>query len=575
MGALSIKTAAEKLDMCTTAIKDPLAMPTFGIRLSMIEKLIEDWGGRGMLEGLKTSYVVNQFIKPYTQKSGLSFCGKLLQSHDVTKQDAIHEANWFISHMWSNKFLETVDAIYAFFDSRQMTDRDSIVVWMDVFSHSQHDAVGSKPEEWWTNVFLSALKNCENVVFVMTDWDELAPLKRSWCIYEVYACVQTGSSFHVAMTQEASESFSEMMQTNPSRLHETLSGIQTERSLTHLDSDQSHIFHTLQTSLGSLQEMDRTLIVLFSHWAIAFLQRCVNLAEDPIDKATWLLSLGTLYQQIGCQDLAFPVLLESFDTFKSTSLPPSDPRLAQLNQLVDPTKAVETSFLLAVQANESHDYIESEKLFLQTLRFADKFPDVQGGGGDVDCVVESQKYLKELYKLQGRADLARQYDNKLRLLALYKRHGLVKGVTEDYEIQRAQLAATHHVNVGELDEAVTSYLELLEAQKHALGEFDESVVKSLKEVAELQAKTRRPLAAVKYTVEMYYRKGKGLMEVGEVDQAERMFLRAFDFDSSVEFGEGDVDYVIESVKGLVGLYKLQERPKMVKKYEDLLASALE
>ncbi|KAI9331741.1 hypothetical protein BDR26DRAFT_922011 [Obelidium mucronatum] len=561
-----------KLVNLLDSAKDPLSLPTLGIRLSILETLIEDWGGRGMLDELSTHSLVRQFIKPLTERSQLPFTAKLLQSHDALKIDSVHESNWFISHSHASRFLDTVDALYSFFDGRGLLDRHSIVIWMDVFSISQHVNSSTRPSDWWASVFMKSVKQIENVVLVVSDWEDELELKRSWCLFELYCCIQTGSSFYIAMGPEATDTFHNIVKSSPSDFHDLLSSLSIESSSALLESDKAVILQTIQTNI-TLREMDRQILVLVSHWILAHIEYYLKHEQDSLRRATYQLALGTLHHQMGTMELSIPYLLECHEAFKSSGIAETDNRVVAVCQLLDPKKAVESSFQLAVKAFQDRNYTIAETLFLKTIQFGEGGVESETGESEpIDFVVESAKYLKDIYKSQGNATLSKKYENKLHLLALYKRQ-LVVG-SPDYALQKAEIAAKHHTKVSEWDDAIKSYLGLLDAQKKALGQFDPVVVDTLKSIAEILTKMGTPNVAVKFTVEMYFRLGMGHQEANEMDKAERMYLRAFDFDATVEFGPDDTDYVIESVKCLVALYKAQDRPRMVKKYEDLLKSAL-
>ncbi|ORY53414.1 hypothetical protein BCR33DRAFT_760871 [Rhizoclosmatium globosum] len=564
------EAAADKFDTLVSDQRNPASFCPFGVRLSLLETLIEDWGGRSMLESLTTQYVCTQFIAPTTAKSKLPFIAKLLQSTDPIKQGSVYDAAWFISHSTSSLFLNTVDALYAFFDGKGL-DRESVVVWMNIFSSSLHMEEGERDFEGYSKNCIAAIKRMENVVLVMPEWEELRILQRAWVVYELFIVTETNSSFHIAMTPETSLALSELVQTSPTSIYNTLSGLATESSSCLLPKDLAAIITQIELTSG-FPELNRRLCVLISHWLLAHLNNLLKSAETPIDRALLQFALGTLHDQMGNMQLALPFLLDSYETYLSTKIHKTDPRVSQIIEIVDPTSSLEDCFALAAAALQSGDTTTAESLFLKTIQFGDKVG-YEPSPDSPDCLLESAQYLKDLYKSQNRTDLSKQFDNRLHLAALYKRHGLVRG-SEDYELQRAELAAKHYVKTGELSDAIANYLILLRVQKEQLGEYDSAVITTLSQIADLHTKVGQPNTAVKYKVEFYYRTGVAHLEQNEMDKAERMFLRAFDFDATCEIEPGEVDYVIESVKRLVTLYQEQGRERMVKKYEALLQAAL-
>ncbi len=83
----------------------------------------------------------------------------------------VQRATWFVSHAWRYKFLDLVKALEMFFASI-----GGVVIWLDLFSTSQHSSF-SKPPEWWQQTFVSAIGQMGQMVMVMTPRDN--PLSRA------------------------------------------------------------------------------------------------------------------------------------------------------------------------------------------------------------------------------------------------------------------------------------------------------------------------------------------------------------------------------------------------------------
>jgi hypothetical protein len=90
------------------------------------------------------------YIRPRTSRSLGSVTDELVAQ--VNTQPYVGEATWFISHTWSNIFLDTLDAILAFFHGRD--DAETSKLWIDVFSTPQIMNGGpSKPSSFWIAAF--------------------------------------------------------------------------------------------------------------------------------------------------------------------------------------------------------------------------------------------------------------------------------------------------------------------------------------------------------------------------------------------------------------------------------------
>ena len=113
--------------------------PIDGFPFPFLREFIDANGGEAAFEGLTTDDVKDRFIVPQTLASKLSLCAQMKRAGDARVQPA----TWFVSHAWRYKFLDLVKALEAFFADKGGV----IVIWLDLFSTSQHSTF-SKPPEW-------------------------------------------------------------------------------------------------------------------------------------------------------------------------------------------------------------------------------------------------------------------------------------------------------------------------------------------------------------------------------------------------------------------------------------------
>ena len=148
-----------------------LPFPKDGVRLSGLDEFVSKCGGSAALNGLTTTDVCNQYLKPLTQATGKSYCEELKAAGDP----AVGTATVFISHAWAYKFLDVVEAIkYHFRDAD-----DSVVIWFDLFSNNQHSAP-NLDFDWWSTTFRSAIAQFGYVVVVLAPWGRPIPFMRAW-----------------------------------------------------------------------------------------------------------------------------------------------------------------------------------------------------------------------------------------------------------------------------------------------------------------------------------------------------------------------------------------------------------
>jgi hypothetical protein len=119
------------------------------------------------------------YIRPRTSRSLGSVTDELVAQ--MNTQPYVGEATWFISHTWSNIFLDTLDAILAFFHGRD--DAKTSKLWIDVFSTPQIMNGGpSKPSSFWIATFKNSIARMGRLLLVVDVWNNPTALRRAWWV---------------------------------------------------------------------------------------------------------------------------------------------------------------------------------------------------------------------------------------------------------------------------------------------------------------------------------------------------------------------------------------------------------
>ena len=165
--------------------------------------------------------------------------------------------------------MDVVDAVEAFFTSEGVP-LDDVVIWFDLFSNSQHDTA-SKPFEWWTGTFMNAIKTMGNVLMVVTPWRDPETLRRAWCIFEVYACVKTGSRFAVGMTADENARLLADIEADAFCYYEMLGTIKSETAQAFKATDRDAIFAAIRAEAG-FTPMDSMVLRVMEAWVFGELR---------------------------------------------------------------------------------------------------------------------------------------------------------------------------------------------------------------------------------------------------------------------------------------------------------------
>jgi len=117
------------------------------------------------------------YVRPFTWRNRGSVLEQLVTR--VNTAQHVGDATWFISHVWSNAFADTLDAVLLFFEGRE--DAASAKVWFDVMVTSQHGSAGpSKPSSWWMSTFKDSIARIGGLLLVVDAWDNPTALRRAW-----------------------------------------------------------------------------------------------------------------------------------------------------------------------------------------------------------------------------------------------------------------------------------------------------------------------------------------------------------------------------------------------------------
>jgi tetratricopeptide (TPR) repeat protein len=287
---------------CSSANDD---FPTDGLPLSLIHEFIHKNGGDVAFEGLTTDEVKHRFVVPQTQASKLSLCDQMTKKGEVRVQPA----TWFVSHAWRYKFLDLVAALDLFFADQT----GSIVLWLDIFSTSQHSTF-SRPPEWWQQTFCNAIGRMGQMVMVMTPWDNPISLTRAWCLVEIFACQSSGSHFDVAFPPSERERFLDEITAKSDVFYSMLSNVNTARSECSRDSDKERIFAAVRGLNGGFIGLDRCVLKSLTKWLVQQLehQMQIEAAGGFVDQELRLQNaLAGMLVRMGEYDRALPIYEES------------------------------------------------------------------------------------------------------------------------------------------------------------------------------------------------------------------------------------------------------------------------
>ncbi|KAF0735477.1 hypothetical protein Ae201684_008044 [Aphanomyces euteiches] len=270
-----------------------------GLTLGFFKRFIEIHGGREAIKGLTTGDVCMRFLLPYTAATKLSLVEHVSQQPDGHLY--AKPATWFVSHAWSYLYLDVVDALDDFFQENGLDD--SVAMWFCTFCNNQHE-IQTK----------SSLRSIGNVVMVMSPWNCPITLKRTWCVFEVYASIVENARFEIAMGKSQLEAFLQDMK-DSSSFFQMLTTIQSEKSETTIPSDRDNIFRLIQDEVG-FTKLDRMVFEAIEKWVFRTVEREIERAPSWESKARLLFTKAELAADIGQMQEAASASQEAYDIYR-------------------------------------------------------------------------------------------------------------------------------------------------------------------------------------------------------------------------------------------------------------------
>jgi len=431
------------------------AFPIDGAPFPFLREFIDANGGDAAFQGLTTDDVKDRFIVPKTQATQLSLCAQMKQEGDAR----IQPATWFVSHAWRYKFLDLVKALEAFF-----ADKGVVIIWLDLFSTSQHSTF-SKPPEWWQQTFVTAIGQMGQMVMVMTPWDNPICLTRAWCLIELYACRSSGSRFGVAFPPAERARFLQQITKRPAAFYDMLGKVNTANSECSRDSDRERIFAAVRGLDGGFSALDRGVLSTMTEWLERQLEEEVAgaVAAGQADvECRMLNALAVLFKSKGEYDRALPLFEKCLAKRKRVLGEDHPSTLISLNNL-------------AALFESKGKYDRALPLYGECLAKRKRVL-----GEDHPHTLTSLNNLAALFESKG------IYDGALPLLeeCLAKRKRVLGEDHPDTLTSLNNLAGLFK-NKGKYDRALPLYEECLAKRKRVLGEDHPDTLTSLNNLAGL------------------------------------------------------------------------------------------
>ncbi|KAG9408771.1 Kinesin light chain 3 [Aphanomyces cochlioides] len=263
------------------------------VSLAYFHRFVEIHGGRDAFQDLTTENVCDRFILPYTESTKLSLVDHVSQEPDG--QQYVQPTQWFVSHAWSYRFLDVLDALDNFVEENNLDQR--VAFWFCAFNNNQHDIKGQiRSFEFWLSGFQAALTSSRQIVMVLSPWTNPVTLTRTWCVYEVYMSIVLNARFEIAMGKTQKTEFLHDMKAGDDQTEvilQAIATINTQESKTTIQSDRDHIFNLIVDQVG-FAKLDQMVLHILLDWMIRTVKHQTESSTDPEERFRWFSCLGAV-----------------------------------------------------------------------------------------------------------------------------------------------------------------------------------------------------------------------------------------------------------------------------------------
>jgi hypothetical protein len=247
-----------------------------------------DWGDRKAfradaverLAGLSTDEVCNDIIKPETQSASWpthvverSYAQMVLAQGET----GIGTATVFASHAWTFVFEELVQSL-RYFEEQQPPEGEPSLFWLDIFVVDEN-AAHTYPSEWWQTSFTEAVGAIGHTALVLTPWRSPVPLRRAWCLWEIYSTLTKDAKLSVCMSDGEISDFHAALVGGADQFDSILSSlcaIDGERAEAGSQKDLDMIFQAVRSLEGGFQTLNVTVLERMRKWLFDCMTQRLN-----------------------------------------------------------------------------------------------------------------------------------------------------------------------------------------------------------------------------------------------------------------------------------------------------------
>jgi hypothetical protein len=237
-----------------------------GVHLSALKSLYQEACAHELWQ-TKPETILPAIIFPKTEKTKRSYID-ILEGDASDGWPLVAPPNVFVCYSWEYD----MELILAVLDNVALKALPApTYFWMDMLTVNFHEVdQGPHPTEFWCKVLNPPLCAVDKVVVICSPWDNPLPLKRLWCLWEIFEATQAGIpiEFHLP-PREIRSLFDCVRRKGFESLDEVGNRLDVRKAETSIPQDKAQILEDITHRVGGVQVFMEKLrsMYLTSLWA--------------------------------------------------------------------------------------------------------------------------------------------------------------------------------------------------------------------------------------------------------------------------------------------------------------------
>ena len=236
----------------------------------------------------------------------------------------------FVSQARRCRFADLVGSLEYFY-TLKMADIVEQYVWLDIFSANQpkltarnvEPAVRKENERQLTEGLHISIANFKQRVMFMDKWDGAAPLKRAWCVWEIFGVAKAKKPLEIALPESEYDRFIVTLKEDYDSIITKTSAVDVEKAQCFNPADLKAIHKAIREE-SSFQTLDDIVKTQLRLWVASTGKLQVEKEEQkecPVSKEISLLAnqAGRTYHDQGDFRNAEPLLRKALRVAEENS----------------------------------------------------------------------------------------------------------------------------------------------------------------------------------------------------------------------------------------------------------------